>query len=561
MPGHALLWWRRMGEATPWAGHRSLRRAAAGLLIAITAFYILVNTRDLMATRHQLAAHGRQIELDREDTDPFGRDVLKAFEIRYGTFWKDPNSLTAAYWYPFAGPTVAAAVQRLVGWDMHSSYLLAGVLLTAVGWLAMGLWTLRWAGLWGVVAFLIVRNFESGVFPANTSPVARIALLWSLCLLFEADQARRRRWVAAAGGAVGLLGLWHGSSFFWGIALSLFALLLPGKTRAKGSWWRRFVSEGAVWAAVAAVPLSLLIVPQLVVNGEVVDHEAARLYLWDLFHEGRDWSGFFSLTLLPAGWDLAALLLVVGLAVWRGQRMQPTQRRILGCLAATWLLCAVETKLGFIVHADPPMVGRLATRLLIAPAHTWYLLGLWVLRLTCAACVGFAADTVDWSPARWRGWVGGALAAGAVFSAATAWRERIPFKALPTVSLSVVRFAERVADITHDTTVLFGGPLAHYALVKAVSPGLWRNYVNPRIFDQSLQWQNALVQAGLQGDDALYRRAREAAECDYMIEDTRNPANEDFAARCGAPPALAESGNLRLLPLKENCTTGGSARP
>ena len=347
------------------------------LLMATTAFYayhgILKVHQDFALTQSQgkvlVAAPG----------DVSIRDVPKALAIMQGDIWGDAHYVGEVNWYPFVTPLLAAMTAKLSGQSIHFAYATVVTLTNAYLLAAVGLLLYLCLGVPGFLALpvvILLGLFWPGgcLHPCNTARLSLVLFVVVAGALWERSPSRisRRTTVllAVLGGLTGLLGLWHGASFFTAGAVS--AVLLSHWVIAgikAGLDKLRILMPVALYVGIVAGFLSLLVAPQIIHYGRLQQHDAARLWLEYYYQGGNLPQSFFSLALLPGG--INSLFLFAFLAGFLPHPTDPEKLRRFPLLIG-YIFTKTLGHFGFVLNSQEyPWLARLSSKLLVAPPHTF----------------------------------------------------------------------------------------------------------------------------------------------------------------------------------------------
>jgi hypothetical protein len=530
-----------------------LTRAATigrvGTLLVLAALVIRFASSAFSSLKHEiatLAAQDRVITIRGGDVSL--RDAPKAQDLRQGRLLADPYYAGERHWYPFLTPLAAATVSRLTGASIPASFFRAEVLFVSLYLVALAVLAFVLAGWPGLALFPVV--FWLGLSPGNglyPTEAARGAfclfLAWAGVL--HQRHALAPRDCVGLGLAVGMLGLWNGSSFF--VSGLLAALLVAEVVRADLRAGRAGPALRTITftAAGGALPLSLLFLPELLQHGRLAVPDAARTWMAEIY-QGGTLTKALTLSLLPR--DLHLVLLLLALATLFVPRLRVA--RALPLLVA-YLGALLVAHLGFIA-ADRahPLLARAAIALLPAPAHTFLstaeacrpavdLLGLLTLARLLVWAVERAAPS---APQRLAPALPlAALAALAILFFTFPYR-LTRFSAFETRGFA--RFAEEVGRRTDGATIFFRYPgrVLQLAPIKILKLSV-AEYANPYVHADRTRAEQAIDEAlrtgGVRQADAVMDRYGIA----FIMEDPRAPT-DPVVRRCGGAVLAQHDGYI-----------------
>jgi hypothetical protein len=465
-------------------------------------------------------------------------------------------------------PLLSASVASLFRWQMDSAYFVVGVACSAILLPAIGYLLYMYFGVPGLFALLIgllLKFFwpDNGIYPFQTARVPFVIYLVVTGLLIRQMPILNRRTqilFLTLGILNGLLGLWHGASFFTATTISGILVMLLGYYSLRNHYtWRALILTVALFCVGFIALFGLLIVPQLIHYGRLMQNESARLWLDDYYQGGNVPSLLFSLSLRPRGLDS---LFFVGflLAMWsrKSKEMLP--------LLIGYILCKALAHLGFILHStDYPQLAMMSAKLLPCPPHTFNDLGNFLLVLIKFSVVGFMLLHV----ARFAYWI--ALkarlnqAVGAAVLASVGYII-LAYQLLSHLSVQAPLYAKRVDQVVVDfawtvsetigQSTLFSKDgqyeeisLYQFAPVKLLFVNL-PEHTNPYV-----ESQRRLAQAN------TLRDPKSAFDngVKYVLSATPTDMAAHIAQVCGAALAFEAPNGYKLWRLERPCSGGVTA--
>jgi hypothetical protein len=485
--------------------------------------------------------------------DPSLRDVPKAQKLANGHFFADPWYLGEPHWYPFITPLVAAAVARVTDVPVALAYYEADLLfrgLELVGVLALFACLL---GEWGIACFSVCVLFgylapqSSCTYPFQTVR-AMLFLYFGLAGRFCTALQQRSpltRSALALGVVNGLLGLWHGASFFVATFVSAglaIACLVRWVTRSPRAW-RPLLATAAAFVGPMVALLSLLLLPQLLHYGHLERAQGGRVYLEAPHRGGSSFTDLVHLSLFARDWQLLPFVAAT---------LHPSTRRRFWPLLAGLLVATLIGHLGFVIH-DPthPRFAKWALDFMPAPPHTFIAVAdilspvVWLLGWGWLAALvgGYALKRLG------QEWIASVAAMAALGSLSFhQWPPAVIDMSWGWASEEI--FAKSASKALGESTVLLRG---HREL-------LWMANFYPMCvpladhanhYVQETRW---IAESDLQV--AVHNNQPEAAEAlirRYRIGGFINDGTYDeVAERCGGPVAIDRAG-LQFRPYKGSC--------
>ena len=534
-------------------------RAAAVLVLAACAVVRLEHSYfAALNTRVRVRAEAGLI-MALPGGDVTFRDAPKAQKMAAGHFFADPHYLGEPHWYPFMTPMVAALIARVTRVPVYLAYHAGDMIWRGVSIVGLGVLFVCVLGEWGIVWFVIcvlagaIAPESWCIYPFQSVRGAfwiyfAVASLFAQSLR-DWEWPRIRHRAAALGALTGLLGLWHGASFFT-------AALVSAALAAAFVWrwlfqaprdWKRLALVAGTMAAPAMVLLSFLLVPQWLHYGHIARAGQARIYLEPFYHGGHSFADFARLSLLPRNWHFIEYVPFLLACLHR-----PSRPRF-------WPLVVAAVGTTFMGHLgftldDPahPRFSAWVWNFLPAPPHTfWYVAeSLWAPIKWLG--YGWLAWLVGshawrWSDARRTQLIGGAALLAVATLTVHRWPEpRVESENLPAWWFSFAGSASRTLG-TH--TVLLR---RHWEL-------LWLADFYPLwlpAFDHTnhyVQMERMRVEADL--DHAIAARDYAGAErilARYDVGGFMGGDPDAVADSCGGPPVVADTG-LTLRLYKGHC--------
>lgn len=330
------------------------------------------------------------------------RDVPKANAIRQGHWFDDPHYVGEAHWYPFMTPLMVAIYSGAVGEPLQSAYLIVGMLCSALALFAAGILLYVHFGVNGLMVLpvcILLGIFwpDNGTAPTNTATAPLICFLLIAGSLFETIRTHSTQKVsslfAALGAMNGLLGLWHGASFFAAGFISFCLIIYYVIKNVRLSAKRITLLVPVLrYGLLLLICISPLIVPQIIHYGTLKQADVARLFLLDIYHGGNAPEALLSFSLVPRGLDGMFLVgfvvfLFIGSAISSRMKLLP--------YALGYLFCIVFTHLGFVLHSTAyPWLGRISSMLLVSPPHTFYYVSQTLLVIIKMLVIGIVFDAI-----------------------------------------------------------------------------------------------------------------------------------------------------------------------
>lgn len=531
------------------------RRLPEALLTLIGIVFVIrfvwANNREVSRVADGLATQGLTIAIAGGDVSL--RDAPIAHELAHAHFFSDPYYEGETSWYPFVTPLAAAVASRLLAVTIPEAYfrvepLFIGVFVVAAAALAFRV--SRWCGVAALACALLLQRLPiaSGIYPADAARGPFLALL--LLIGHAARAAPAWRPHLAAGVLLGTLGVWHGASFFVGIGLvTLFAVVpIIWRTIRRRSAPR---AEAAALTSIlfgAAVPMAILLLPQLLHYGTIQISPAARRWV----EPGIYGDGGLDRAWASGHWP--SLLTTMMIAVLVVREVVAKYRRRPGSLEVRMLTLALTASLlaghmGFLIaDRTSPDLARLARMLLPAPSHTF--LSVAESTSSVAAVLGFAAIVEGAGriaarllrghqrlvkAARVPGIVGALGVCAFVSSFAV-----VPLrKYLATEKVTFVAFAEKVGSLAGHKTVFFRHPgrFTQHAPIKILVLSL-DYYANPYVHARRVDAARALDQSLQRRDFSAADRVLHEAGIQFIMENPRH--RNDLVVRSCSGDVAAE---------------------
>jgi hypothetical protein len=325
--------------------------------------------RDVDHEVARLAEGGRVLTVAGGDVSL--RDIPKAHEFLAGRFFSDPYYRGEPHWYPFLTPLLAATWARVSGAPVPEAYFRLEVMLATFYLAAVGIALVLWFRHKGLLLALLalatgLLTPGHGLYPGEAARGALILLLVGAGALHAREHRRWWHW-ALLGLGVGTLGLWHGASFFTTVAVVGVVALVALVRAPAGSRLTTWINP-AVFLVAVAVPMTLLLGPQLTKYGRLTAPRLAATYL-DALYQNGSWTDAVRLALLPRN---LGLLLVVAFFVRFALGRRLTPRPAIAPLGWAFGLALIVGHLGFLL-ADrrARAVWAPIKALLPAPPHTF----------------------------------------------------------------------------------------------------------------------------------------------------------------------------------------------
>lgn len=344
----------------------------------LVVHFVVVGNRQVDMLVERLSSQGQVLTISGGDVSL--RDAPTAQDLMHGRFFADPYYAHESNWYPFMTPLIAAVVTLATGSSLPEAYFRAEPIFLSVFLVAVGLMLFRisrWSGLLVTAAALLLHLIPTpgSIYPAYSARGFLCAtLVWTGYLSAGVSRKPQSVWrFAAAGGAVGSLGIWHGASFFIALGIAVVFLAGPVATmivRKRLTARRGLASLTALVFGVCA-PMALLIVPQLLKYGTVKIPQAARAWI----ETGIYGAGGLSKALLLSRGPSALQGTLICIAIFRlvlAPRLGLKRDRLGVLLIVAYAASLFAGHLGFlVVDRERASLAALARAILPAPPHTF----------------------------------------------------------------------------------------------------------------------------------------------------------------------------------------------
>lgn len=538
------------------------------LLITVFALYVNYGIKEIRDTLLAADLEGKVVVVGPGDIAI--RDVPKALTFQTGVFFGDPHYAGEVHWYPFLPPLIAATISTLFEKSIHVSYFVMAVIMSGLLLVAIGM--LLHAHL-GAIGFLmlplgvLLGQFwpDNSMYPGSTGRLPFTFFLAVAGFLFHSvrnipsfQPSKTNLLFLLLGLLNGVLGLWHGASFFTAVFVSavIIVYFVTTRLRARGEQLAASFAPVAFYVVGIAATFGLLIVPQLLQYGHLLQSDAARFYLAG-FENGNKPEAFFSLALLPSGVD--CLFLSVFLLIFYRSDIS-TRLKALPLLIGYFVTKGLA-HLGFVLYSiDYPWLSELSRVLLVCPPHTFNVLGDYIFVLVKLLVIGTITQSLFDQAANLLSAVGRGLVAnfflvGGILVTYGSLFLHFP-KQVPLytngVDRSLYEFAQEASGfIGPKETVYQSNELIQYAPFKVLCLQ-YPAHANPYV-QSSRAKAEGVLRSGI-GD--VHPRDLEDVLRKYNVRFMLvSPRNPDFTTPrlCGGVPLIEGPDGYKLVKLEPDC--------
>jgi len=369
-----------------------------GLIMIISLFYMRQSLAQLEYLSQRRLANGNHTTVGYGDV--MARDLPKANSFLAGGFFDDPHYVNEVNWYPFMTPYLVSIISRIISTQPYYSYLLTGIISSGLYIIALALFVRFHFGIISYIFYTILLSLgkswpDNGYYPFQTAHIPFLiylilagALLNHIVNQKESSSGNATVYLSIGLGFInGVLGIWHGASFFTATFTSLFLMIGLFAAEINKRKLGSVVQLVFLFVFSLVIGISPLLLPQIIHYGHYQTADAARLSLDTVYEDGNLPEGLFFLKLLPTGVDagflIAFLLLFIVAKRSRQYKLAPLFISYAGAKALAHL--------GFVVNStEYPWLAKLSQRILMAPPHTFneishHLLGIIKIVVFCAS--------------------------------------------------------------------------------------------------------------------------------------------------------------------------------